>query len=470
MSATLEKSLLGFFPNACSFFVRVKRYHVAEVCINEVETLEVSSLCPRSISGKLHQLIERLPFKTGGIAKPGIDSKMYQVVACCIVAFGRVGTSILVFLPGMLEIVTLYDSLHDMLQDQGITRVDIFVLHSQLPLEEQAIAFVAPSLDRVHVILSTNLSESSVTIPSLALVINTALQQYSHFDSTQQMSVLRKTWTSKAACTQRAGRAGREFPGVVIHTIPRTLYNLLPDFNTPEMSTAPLDRLYLSARSIGPHFGIHSPSRFLQLAPSPHIQAKLEDTVQYLAERGAIVSLPGKKPSERAELTLLGELALGLPLDTRLVRLVLIGCCIGIVYEAVIISAYVTLDCDCFITPTPFSTKSAEKYAEIVAQSINSRYSGDEGQLADTWLVCRMFDAWLKFRQNHSGSKSRCSREFGALWGVYPYRLIQLESQVSMIAKSLRSLTTGDIKSSLCYLHAVHEPAVKIKSLSILMY
>ena len=176
--------------------------------------------------------------------------------------FWKSGTSILVFLPGMLEIVTLYDSLHDMLQDQGITCVDIFVQHSQLPLEEQAIALVAPSLDRVHVILSTNLSESSVTIPSLALVINTALQQYSHFDSTQQMSVLRKTWTSKAACTQRAGRAGREFPGVVIHTIPRTLYNLLPDFNTPEMSTAPLDRLYLSARSIGPHPSLHQAHLF----------------------------------------------------------------------------------------------------------------------------------------------------------------------------------------------------------------
>ena len=36
-------------------------------------------------------------------------------------AFGRVGTSILVFLPGMLERVTLYDNLHDMLQGQGIT-------------------------------------------------------------------------------------------------------------------------------------------------------------------------------------------------------------------------------------------------------------------------------------------------------------------------------------------------------------
>ena len=34
-----------------------------------------------------------------------------------------------------------------------------------------------------------NLFRSSVTISSLALTINTVLQQYSHFNSTQQMSV-----------------------------------------------------------------------------------------------------------------------------------------------------------------------------------------------------------------------------------------------------------------------------------------
>ena len=120
----------------------------------------------------------------------------------------------------------------------GLSFIDVFVLHSQIPLEDQSNAFVAPAPNRMNILLATNLAESSVTIPSLRLVINTALQQYSHFDSVQQMSVLRKMWASKAARSQRAGRAGREFPGVVIHTIPRSLYTLLQTF--PNLKCPPL--------------------------------------------------------------------------------------------------------------------------------------------------------------------------------------------------------------------------------------
>ena len=145
-----------------------------------------------------------------------------------------------VFLPGMVEIVTLHDILCGIVRENDVSSIDIFVLHFQIPLEEQGKAFVVPASDKMHVILATNLAESSVTIPNLVLVINTALQQYNHFDSVQQMCVLRKT--SKAGCSQRAGRAGRQFQG---------LYSMLPE---PEIFTASLDKLYLSARSIRPQF------------------------------------------------------------------------------------------------------------------------------------------------------------------------------------------------------------------------
>ena len=198
------------------------------------------------------------------------------------------------------------------------------------------------------------------------------------------------------------------------------------------------------------------------------MQAKLTDAVEYLAEVGALVSTGGQQTCELAELTRLGRLALDLPLSTCLSRLILIGCSVGMAYEAVIISAYTTLDYDCFIMPTPFTTRSESKFAEVVKSSIRSRLSGDGKQLADTWLVCRMFDTWLKFRQQKTNTSiTQCSKEFGEMWGVYPYRLLMLESQVSMVARSLRHLTTGDLRSqmdTLCHLHTVHEVSADIKA------
>ena len=133
----------------------------------------------------------------------------------------------------MVEIATLHVILTQTVLESGLSFIDVFVLHLQIPLEDQSNAFVTPAPIRMNILLATNLAEGSVTIPSLRLVINTVLQQYSYFDSVQQKSVLRKTWASRAACSQRTGRDGREFPGVVIHTIPRSLYTLLPDFSKP---------------------------------------------------------------------------------------------------------------------------------------------------------------------------------------------------------------------------------------------
>ena len=51
------------------------------------------------------------------------------------------------------------------------------------------------------------------------------------------------------------------------------------------------------------------------------------------------------------------------------------------------------------------------------------------------------------------------------------YRLIQLKSQVSMIARSLRYHTTGDLHSqmdSLCHLHTARDVSVKTESLPTL--
>ena len=137
-----------------------------------------------------------------------------------------------------------------------------------------------------------------------------------------------KEWCSQASCTQRCGRAGREFPGLVFHLIPRHLYVQLPQFNESEMLSAPVEMLYPQARKIGPHFDVPSPTELLALAPHPPSECQLEAAVTTLAQLRAITSERGENIGELAEMTQHGKLALVLPIDVALSRLIGRSCLI----------------------------------------------------------------------------------------------------------------------------------------------
>ena len=72
--------------------------------------------------------------------------------------------SVLIFLPGIGEIRTM----HDRLQSSRIfNQFDIIPLHSSLSSQEQRRAFYIPRRGRRKIILSTNIAETSVTIPDV---------------------------------------------------------------------------------------------------------------------------------------------------------------------------------------------------------------------------------------------------------------------------------------------------------------
>lgn len=54
----------------------------------------------------------------------------------------------------------------------------VFVLHSIVPKEEQEAAMQPAMSGHCKVVLSTNIAESSVTIPDVRLIINSGLQRY----------------------------------------------------------------------------------------------------------------------------------------------------------------------------------------------------------------------------------------------------------------------------------------------------
>lgn len=89
------------------------------------------------------------------------------------------------------------------------------MLHSNLKSDQDRIAFGPAKVGYRKVILSTNIAESSVTIPDVRYVINFCLTKRCTVDIDTNLEYLSLQWISQAEFKQRTGRAGRVQDGKV---------------------------------------------------------------------------------------------------------------------------------------------------------------------------------------------------------------------------------------------------------------
>jgi ATP-dependent helicase HrpB len=112
----------------------------------------------------------------------------------------------LVFLPGLGEIRYIERQLQS-----KFSQFEIAILHGSIKLEEQRKVLQASSKRRI--ILSTNIAESSLTIPSVDLVIDSGLEKKSITEHKIGFKRLELTRISQFSAHQRAGRAARVSDG-----------------------------------------------------------------------------------------------------------------------------------------------------------------------------------------------------------------------------------------------------------------
>ena len=90
---------------------------------------------------------------------------------------------------------------------------EVIQLHSSisLPPERYKKMFLPPPPGKRKVILSTNIAESSITVPDVRYVIDFCLTKNLFCDPETSYPSLRLEWASKSNCDQRKG--GRMFVG-----------------------------------------------------------------------------------------------------------------------------------------------------------------------------------------------------------------------------------------------------------------
>ncbi len=214
MSATLDTELLARFKN--STVVEIEAPHFP------VETFYLPnrpSILNQSLELKIRDALEKIPSDH----------------------------DVLIFLPGMREILKIESYLGDRLGD-------IFILHSEVSKDQQEAA-LRPH-PRRKIILSTNIAESSVTIPGIKAVIDTGIQREAHYSPWNGLKFIQDSAVTKSSAIQRAGRAGRVAPGVCHRLYSLQDFESRENFTIPEIMKADLTDVYFLTRQFSstPHW------------------------------------------------------------------------------------------------------------------------------------------------------------------------------------------------------------------------
>ncbi|PYC76091.1 ATP-dependent helicase HrpB [Micromonospora arborensis] len=187
------------------------------------------------------------------IAPPGagpVDRALLDHVAATVRrALREHDGDVLVFLPGAGEIAAVTGRLTD-LRDT----VALLPLHGRQRGSEQDAA-LRPA-DRRRVVLATALAETSLTVPGVRVVVDAGLSRVPRIDLARGLGALVTVPVSRAAATQRAGRAGREAPGYVYRCWSAATHERLPARAEPEVATADLTGFALELAAWGRPDGV----------------------------------------------------------------------------------------------------------------------------------------------------------------------------------------------------------------------
>jgi ATP-dependent helicase HrpA len=281
------------------------------------------------VSGRLFPVEQRYSplepdAKPDGKKESKLAKEIPDAVAEEIANVWREGASgsgdVLVFLPGEREIRDCAEVLRKDHVLQQRFHPEILTLFARQSVAEQERVFSSGNGRRI--ILTTNVAETSLTVPNIRYVIDSGLARVKRYSYRNKVEQLQIEPISQAAANQRAGRCGRVSDGICIRLYSEQNYLGRPKFTDPEILRSSLAAVLLRMSSL----------RLPRIQNFPFIDKPLgraiADGVQLLDELGAIEfdeKLEGdnKDINHSFKLTQMGKQLADLPLDPRIGRMLL---------------------------------------------------------------------------------------------------------------------------------------------------
>jgi ATP-dependent helicase HrpA len=226
---------------------------------------------------------------------------------------------VLVFLSGERDIRDTAIALRKL----ALPNVEILPLYARLTPNEQQKIFSSHTGRRV--ILSTNVAETSLTVPGITYVIDSGLARISRYSVQSKVQRLPIEPISQASANQRAGRCGRIGPGICYRLYSEIDFVSRPQFTDPEIQRTSLSAVILQMLAL----------KLGEVDKFPFVEAPdrraINEGFSQLEELGAI--------DNYRRLTDTGLALARIPADPRLARMLLEATNRGVLYELLIIVA-----------------------------------------------------------------------------------------------------------------------------------
>jgi ATP-dependent helicase HrpA len=235
---------------------------------------------------------------------------------------------VLIFLNGEREIRDTADALNKL----KLRDTEVVPLYARLSSAEQNRIFQSHSGRRL--VLSTNVAETSLTVPGIKYVIDPGTARISRYSYRTKVQRLPIEEISQASANQRKGRCGRVQEGICIRLYAEEDFESRPEFTDPEILRTNLASVILQMTALG--LGEIEAFPFVEAPDKRNIQ----DGVRLLEELGAIAT---SKQGEKKKLTKMGRQLSRLPIDPRLARMVIEASKQGCLNELMIIASALSI-------------------------------------------------------------------------------------------------------------------------------
>jgi ATP-dependent helicase HrpB len=273
-------------------------------------TIEGGRLAAQLGGAELIESAGRLyPIETLYVGRSQDQPIEIQAANMALKALSKGPGDVLVFLPGTAEINRALEAIHAKAEALSCT---VIALHGSLSPAEQDQALRLQAGGRRKIILSTAISETSLTIEGVQIVVDAGLSRRAAFEPDSGLTRLVTVRASRAACDQRRGRAGRTAPGQCYRLWEEAEMGAFPAYDRPEILEADLAPLVLTLSS----FGVSEPASLQWLDPPP--VPALQEATKLLIDLDALKPQAGQAP----RLTPHGKKLVGFGLPPRLAHMI----------------------------------------------------------------------------------------------------------------------------------------------------